>query len=218
MINYWTLIYGRRKTGKTTLLKNCLKYDYYVTIADEQEGLLENGERKKIEEILKDIREELRKGSFVIIDEFQRLPMKYYTDLSTMPKDSILVLAGSSYGVLNKVFDSNSHLLGFFTPKGIRIMNYDTVLAQLEDPILSVLFRDPWIIPFINSYDDFVSRVKEFILISKGLIEEVFKEEERQLTETYYRILLKVAEGVWKSSELAGILQVEGVKQLFHLC
>jgi hypothetical protein len=52
--------------------------------------------------------------------------------------------------------------------------------------------------------------VKEFVLIAKGLIGEVFQEEERPLTDNYFRLLLLLAEGVWKSSELAGILQVPG--------
>ncbi|ARM76812.1 AAA family ATPase [Acidianus manzaensis] len=209
-VEYWLLLYGRRKTGKTTLIKNCIKYDYFVTLANETEGLLESGERIKIEELLKEVRSELKKGSKVVIDEFQRLPEKFYVDISTFDKSGILILSGSSYGILNKVFDRNSPLLGLITPKEIPIISYEEVLSQLEDPLLSTLFRDPWIIPFINSYEEFVNRIKEFSLISKGLIGEVFKEEERSLTEIYYQLLLRVAEGIWKTSELAGILQVKG--------
>lgn len=209
-IKYWTLLYGRRKTGKSTLLKNCVKYEYYVTLASSNEGILESGERLKLGELLKQVRSELKRGSTVIIDEFQRLPEEYYTDISTFDKTGLLILSGSSYGIINKVFDKNSPLLGLFSPKEIRIITYEEALSQLSDPILSVLFRDPWIIPFIDSYDDFVSRIKEFLLISKGLIGEVFEEEGRSLTETYYQLLLKVAEGVWKSSDLAGMINVSG--------
>ncbi|WP_221288608.1 hypothetical protein [Stygiolobus caldivivus] len=64
------------------------------------------------------------------------------------------------------------------------------MLSQLRDPLLSVLYRDPWIIPFVDSYNDFVREVKGLTLVSKGLIGKVFKEEERQLSEIYYKTLL----------------------------
>ncbi|WP_238027262.1 AAA family ATPase [Metallosphaera javensis (ex Hofmann et al. 2022)] len=209
-VDYWLLLYGRRKTGKTTLMKNYIKYDYFVTMANETEGLLESGERVEVEELLREVRSELKKGGTVIIDEFQRMPEKFYADISTLDRNGTLILAGSSYGVLEKVFDRNSPLLGLLTPREIPIMSYEDVLSQLEDPVLSTLFRDPWIIPFINTYEEFVERLKEFSLISKGLIGEVFKEEERSLTQLYYQVLLKVAEGFWRTSQLAGILQVKG--------
>ncbi|ABP95269.1 MULTISPECIES: AAA family ATPase [Metallosphaera] len=209
-VDYWILLFGRRKTGKTTLIKNCAKYDYFVTIANESEGLLEDGERIGIPELLREIRSEVRRGGRVVIDEFQRLPERFYADISTLDRTGGLVLAGSSYGVLNKVFDSNSPLLGLVTPREIPILRYEEVLSQVGDPVLSTLFRDPWVIPFVNSYGEFLDRIREFSLISKGLVGEIFKEEERSLTELYYQSLLKVAEGVWKTSDLAGILQVKG--------
>ncbi|WP_244263069.1 hypothetical protein [Saccharolobus islandicus] len=121
----------------------------------------------------------------------------------------ILVAIGSSYGIVNKVFDRNSPLLGIFTPSEIVLISYEDVLSQLNDPVLSVLYRDPWIIPFIESYDELKKRIKEFSLVAKGLIGEVFKEEERQLTDLYYKILLTLGEGVWRSKEIAGIVQRE---------
>ena len=72
----------------------------------------------------------------------------------------------------------------------VGIISCEDVLSQVGDPLLSVLLRDPWVIPFIDSYEDFVRRIKEFSLISKGLVGEVFREEDRELTDTYYRILL----------------------------
>ncbi|MFP3346932.1 MAG: hypothetical protein RXR17_05830 [Sulfolobaceae archaeon] len=41
----------------------------------------------------------------------------------------------------------------------------------------------------------------------------MFKEEERQLTDTYYKILLLLGEGIWKTSENAGIIQPKGGKE-----
>ena len=209
-IKNWTLIYGRRKTGKSTLVKKNLKMDYYVLIADSNNAITLDDTVVKIDDAMKEVKGILRRGGVAVIDEFQRLPEIYWAMISNWDKEGILVIIGSSYGIVNKVFDRNSQLLGLFTPLEIDIISYEDVLTQIRDPVLSTLYRDPWVIPFINSYEEFVSRIREFSLISKGLLGEVFKEEERQLTDTYYKILLLLGEGIWKTSEIAGIIQPKG--------
>lgn len=209
-IKNWTLIYGRRKTGKSTLVKKNLKMDYYVLIADSNNGITLDDKVVRIDDAIKEVKHVLQKGGVAVIDEFQRLPEVYWAMISNWDREGILVIIGSSYGIVNKVFDRNSPLLGLFTPIEIDIISYEDVLIQLKDPVLSTLYRDPWIIPFINSYEEFVNRIKEFSLIAKGLIGEVFKEEERQLTDIYYKILLLIGEGIWKTSEIAGIIQPKG--------
>jgi AAA+ ATPase superfamily predicted ATPase len=204
----WTLIYGRRKTGKTTLATNCVKYDYYTLIASSNKAIIENTV-VNVDAALLEAKKVLNKGGKVIIDEFQRLPDIYYNAISTW-RGGILLALGSSFGIVKKVFDRNSPLLGLMTPKKIGLIPYWETLTQIGDPILSLIYKDPWIIQFVESYGELKDRIKEFVLIAKGLIGEVFQEEERQLTETYYNILSLLAEGIWKSSELAGILQLPG--------
>jgi len=209
-IKNWTLIYGRRKTGKTTLVKRSLKYDTYVMIGDVNNAIIQEDRVINIEKGLEEVKGTLKKGGVAIIDEFQRLPEAYWSLIASWAPSGILVAIGSSYGILNKVFDRNSPLLGIFSPLEIGLISYEDVLVQVKDPILSVLFRDPWIIPFIDSYEELRRRVKEFVLIAKGLIGEVFKEEERQLTDLYYKILLNLGAGIWRSREIAGIIQPPG--------
>jgi len=204
----WTLLYGRRKTGKTTLVKDCLKYNYYVLIVDDKTAIVEDN-IVSIEAALREVKATLSKGGVAVIDEFQRLPEVYYSMISTWAKGVLLAL-GSSFGVTKKVFDRNSPLLGLMTPKKIGLLPYWEVLAQVKDPVLALLYKDPWVIPFLDSYEELKNRINEFVLIAKGLIGEVFQEEERQLTDTYYHLLTLLAEGVWRSSELAGILGLAG--------
>ena len=50
---------------------------------------------------------------------------------------------GSSYGIVDRVFDRNSPLLGLFTPMEVGIISYEDVLSQVGDPLLSALLRGP---------------------------------------------------------------------------
>jgi len=54
----------------------------------------------------------------------------------------VLVAVGSSYGIVDRVFDRNSSLLGLFMPMEVGIISYEDVLSQVGDPLLSALLRD----------------------------------------------------------------------------
>jgi hypothetical protein len=70
-----------------------------------------------------------------------------------------LAAVGSSCGIVDRVFDRNSPL-GLFTPREVGIISYEDALSQVGDPLLSALLRDLWVIPFIDSYEDFARRVR----------------------------------------------------------
>lgn len=144
------------------------------------------------------------------MDEFQRLPPKYWDLVATWAPSGLLIAAGSSYGVVHKVFDKSSPLLGLSAPLHIDIMAYEEVLAQVGDPLLSVIWRDPWVIPHVQKAEDLRLKARDLALVARGLIGEVFAEEERELTETYWRAILLVAEGYWKSTDVAGALGLKG--------
>jgi hypothetical protein len=54
-----------------------------------------------------------------------------------------LVTVGSSYGIVDRVFDRNSFLLGLFMPMEVGIISYEDVLSQVGGPLLSALLGDP---------------------------------------------------------------------------
>ncbi|MFP3346931.1 MAG: ATP-binding protein [Sulfolobaceae archaeon] len=81
-IKNWTLIYGRRKTGKSTLVKRNLKMDYYVLIADSNNAITLDDTVVKIDEAMKEVKGILRRGGVAVIDEFQRLPEIYWAMIS----------------------------------------------------------------------------------------------------------------------------------------
>jgi putative effector of murein hydrolase LrgA (UPF0299 family) len=54
----------------------------------------------------------------------------------------VLVAVGSSYSIVDRVFDRNSSLLGLFMPMEVGIISYEDVLSQVGDSLLSALLRD----------------------------------------------------------------------------
>jgi hypothetical protein len=63
--------------------------------------------------------------------------------ISNWAGDGVLVAVGSSYGIVDRVFDRNSSLLGLFMLMEVGIISYEGVLSQVGDPPFSALLRDP---------------------------------------------------------------------------
>jgi hypothetical protein len=62
--------------------------------------------------------------------------------ISNWAGDGVLVAVGSSYGIVDRMFDRNSSLLGLFMPMEVGIISYEDVLSQVGDPLFSALLRD----------------------------------------------------------------------------
>lgn len=222
----WILVYGRRKTGKTFLLRRIFEgVPYFVISRSGYVIFEEKGEitYMNVDEAVSKIRTLLEGNETVIFDEFQRLPEKFWASLALQHPKGRLIASGSSLGIVRKVFDRKSPLLGFFTPFKMGLIRYsDTisslknVCSSLKDTLLwSIIVRDPWVIPMMSLEEDVVSEVcsKSYGLIafSSGLIGEVFEEEERSLTMVYDAVLRLTGEGIWKPTEISGILTSNGV-------
>ena len=217
----WILVYGRRKTGKTFLLRRVFDYAHYFVIS--RSGYVIAEEKKEVnymnvEEAVKKIRTLLEGNETVILDEFQRLPERFWEALALQHPNGKLVACGSSLGIVKKVLDRRSPLLGLFTPYKMDIISYQDAILSLKnisstpkDTLLwALIIRDPWVIPIMSLEEDVFSEIcsKAYALISSssGLVGEVFGEEERSLTAVYDALLRLTGEGLWKPSEIAGIL------------
>jgi AAA+ ATPase superfamily predicted ATPase len=207
----WMLIYGRRKVGKSFLIRKYVNHDlYYVITRDLQAYFPSDGSFRKLDEAFVQSIKSLREGKTVVIDEFQRLPEKYWDGLSAEHPNGKLILVGSSFRVMKKLVDKRSPLLGLVLPYKLDIIHYADVLSQVKDPLLSLIYRDPWSINFVKGLKDLEEKAYQLYMVAKALIGEIFEEEERQLTMLYEAVLLSLAEGEWNTPIISGALNSKG--------
>ncbi len=211
----WLLVYGRRKTGKTFLLRNLCKIKNYFLVKKDL-SVFSGGKEITLNDMSKKVKELLESGKTVVIDEFQRLEESFLEEFNLLHPKGKLILSGSSMRVVRKFFDPKSPLLGFFTPLRIDFIDVRDIIKGLKNKLkpqrlieIATFLREPWVIPLFGGEDaiDFVYKTvttSKFIISS--LVGEVFSEEERELGKKYDAILKLVASGVWNTRELASIM------------
>jgi len=214
------LVYGRRKTGKTFLLKRYLDWDIYVTVGRGGFCIVEyKGGRMETFSLSKGFKDALNRvveGMVVVVDEFQRAPEWLWDYIAVLRHKASgrLVLCGSSLSVARRVFDRRSPLLGLFAPVKIDVITPADAIYSLsrklrprEAVLWALLARDPWILGLIEpSGDPIQALARSHRMLSAstvGLIGEVFEEEERKLTRLYDAVLRLLADGYWSSRDMA---------------
>ncbi len=86
-IKGWILIYGRRKVGKTFLIKNFLEYDVFFRV--NRDGSISTEKFvisaiNNMDDFSRAVSELLFADKTVVIDEFQRLPESVLEKISTL--------------------------------------------------------------------------------------------------------------------------------------
>ncbi|MEM3996369.1 MAG: AAA family ATPase [Pyrobaculum sp.] len=208
-VDRWLLLYGRRKVGKTFALRHCVKSDFYATVTRTLEALV-GEEVWRLEDAVREAVKALRRGGVVVLDEFQRMPEKWWDLLASAHPSGVLIISGSSFGMLRRVFDKRSPLLGLFDVVKMGLIRYADVLAQTRDFKKAALWRDPWTIPLVYSPEEAESRIYALYLSAMGIVGEVFTEEERTLTKLYELVLMALAEGEWNSAVVANYVSSRG--------
>ncbi len=218
----WLLVYGRRKVGKTWLLRHCTLWSLYITVTRSGKCVTEDRRKppwslQEPEECIRRLSQELaRGGAIVVLDEFQRLPEEYWDIIALLGREAkgTLILCGSSMGIVNRVFDKRSPLLGLFAAFHVKLISMSDAVSSLaeklspRDALLwAPIARDPWAIPHLNFKEppwiELTRKARSLVPAAQGLIGEVFLEEERKLTRLYEATLRLLALGEWNAAAMA---------------
>ena len=213
----YLLIYGRRKVGKTFLVKNFLKYDIYVLIKKGGGMYIEGGPVNHLDsyqQFTEFCTTWLSENKTIVIDEFQRLPQEFLEFLQIQYPNGRVILTGSSFHIIKDVISQKSPILGLCSDLKLSLISpldiFNGLVKKLNPESafeLSVYFRDPWVIPYFSKKE---TNIEDILLLSKGtvnaLIGEVFLEEEKKLSQVYEGIIRSLALGKWKLGKMADLL------------
>ena len=217
----WLLVYGRRKVGKTFMVKKTLKWDAYFLVRRDLAIIAEGANQVNgLQAFYEEVKRLLREGKTVVVDEFQRLPESFLDEVASVHPYGRLILLGSSLRVVHRVFGSGSPLLGLVSEKKLGLVlpsDAFEFLCKRFPPekalMLAPYIRDPWTVEHLGRGEP-VKIVYEILRGAKhtipALVGEVFTEEERQLTVAYEAILRLIGSGMWRTTEIASTLYGRG--------
>ena len=216
----WVMIYGRRKIGKTFMIKNFVKWDYYFLIGQAGTIWCEGSPIKKftiLDDFTEFLMESLRGGKSVVVDEFQRLPLEVLERISTIHPSGQLILSGSSMAIVKKIFGAKSPLLGLLKEHKIGLIQHDDIIKKISlDNMVdyATYLRDPWLIPNmegLNIFHDLYDVLSGVRYTIPALLGEIFHEEDRTISEIFEGILGAIGSGYGKPAEIASILYNRGI-------
>lgn len=224
----WTLLYGRRKTGKTWLLLNCTPWDTYITIAPDASCIeyTRDSSTPRTHDpssCPRIVGEAATTSKLLIVDELQRAPTSLQEALAHAASQAQGIhLAASGMGAVKRIIGPRSPLLGHFAPWKIEPVHPADAIASLEQvletpmPVVwAMVARDPWVLKHVSLNQEPWSELarKAWLLtpLARGLLGEVFRDEERALTRAYEALLTLTAEGKWNATHLATHLYSSGL-------
>ncbi len=212
----WVLIYGRRKTGKTFLVKNFVKFDEYFFI--KRDRTIINKKVISYETFIELLKEYIKNDKTVVIDEFQRLGDEFLDFLHSIGRGGKLILLSSTLYLSKIILSSKSPILGLVAevqlgiiPLGLCIKKIQEFGFNKEETLeLSIFCREPVTIDYIKSGKVARDIIPEIMLATKNLVPallgEIFIEEEKQISKIYEGIIRAVSTGKNKAGEIANYL------------
>ncbi len=216
---HWMLIYGRRKTGKTFLVENYLKYDEMFFV-NRDGSILDKStwESMGYDSFRRLLRAYLDSGKTVVVDEFHRLGSGFTDMVHALPQSGRLVLVSSTLHTAGTMMNSGSPLLGKLSEMKVPLISLGDSLLALEgrekDPKKmlekAVMMREPILIKMMEGREIY-EVVESFSMTVSALTGEVFSEEDRKMTRRYEAVIRAVASGKSGSGEISSFLYSRGL-------
>ncbi len=208
----WIYICGRRKTGKTFLVREFMNYDMYFFIGRDGMIFTEDGRKISYDTFFELFRENIGSKK-IVVDEMHRLPHEFFDYLHSIGKKGEMIAISSTLWLSQKLLGSGSPLLGLFSMYILGLVNECDVLKSLKgdaDEILkaSTFLREPLLaMDYRPPIEDYLSTyLYANRLVVKEIIGEIFSEERRKISQIYEGILKAIASGKRKSGEISSFL------------
>ncbi|OGJ16902.1 hypothetical protein A3K73_00490 [Candidatus Pacearchaeota archaeon RBG_13_36_9] len=216
----WLFVFGRRKTGKSFLVKNFIKWDDFFFVKRDKTILSESGESISYETFINILRRELNNNKTIVVDEFHRLGADFLDVIHALNKKGRLIVISSTLYLSKNLLGSKSPILGLFSEFPVRIIGLDDVLKALKNTNLkftkkellenAIILKEPIAISYLNESKTARKILAEIFLGTiktvPALVGEIFLEEEKTLSSIYEGILRAVAQGKIVSTEIASYL------------
>ncbi len=212
----WVFLYGRRKTGKTFLVKNFVKFDEYYFV--KRDRTIINGKEISYETLLELLKVSLKNNKTIVIDEFHRLGDSFLDFLHSIGRSGKLILLSSTLHLSKNLLSSKSPLLGLVAEVPLGIIPLDLALKEIlnlgfegkEALELAVFCMEPTVIDYLDKRQSSREIISTIIMATKNTIPaltgEIFVEEDRQISGVYEGILRAVSVGKNKAGEIANCL------------
>ncbi len=215
----WTLLFGRRKTGKSFLVENYTTYDEFFYVKTDRGITSKKGNRSvAYEAFLALLKHLLSEGKTVVVDEFHRLGEDFFDELHAVGRGGRLILVSSTLHMAKKLIGAHSALLGLVAEVPLGLISMEdclraigkTGIGKKEKVELALLLREP----IVSNYsleakpprEQFASALQGSMKTVPALVGEIFAEEERTASATYGGILRAVANGKVVSGEISSFL------------
>lgn len=211
----WTLVYGRRKTGKSFFVKNFIGWDKYFFIGRSGE-IFEEDDKISYDVFVRAVFDSLRENKTVVVDEIQRLPQEFYDRLHKSGVTGGLIAVSSTLWVAKKLMGEKSPLLGLFSEFRVDLIEEIDILENLSEHVknpkqlieLSTYLREPWLLPLWERIGEscLLSMALNAKITVPALVGEIFHEEDKQLSSVYEGVLKAVSDGKRSSGEITNYL------------
>ena len=218
----WTLVYGRRKTGKSFLCEHYLDFsDYFFVKRDRTIISKRDAATLSYETFLALLKRGMADGKLVVVDEFHRLGEGFSDELHAMTateRKGRLVLVSSTLHLSKNIIGKNSPLLGFVSEMPIWPISLSDCLAatkkmglgKKERLELAIMLREPLAVEYADGAGTAEEKIASVLEGSSrtmpALVGEIFSEEERTSSAIYDGIIRAVAGGHVVSTEIADYL------------
>lgn len=218
-VKKWALIFGRRKTGKTFLVENFVKYDDYFFVNRDRTVISKaDGVQISYDVFAERLKQGAAEDKVIVIDEFHRLGAAFLDLLQSIGSGGKVILLTSTLFLARGLMSARSPILGLFNEVQVPIISLEDCLRALakeglnrkEIVEIAIMLREPIAVEYFNKKESAGVIIKDILLGSinavPALFGEVLLEEDKGTSAIYEGVIRAIADGKVTSGEISNSL------------